>query len=64
VLLAFPLSLRAVACWTALAAALGGSAVAYAYDSFTRDDRMALAHVRTLDPLQRVPAQPDSGYRH
>ncbi len=58
-----PSTLRAAACWAAVLAAFGGSAAAYAYDSLTRDERMAAAHVRTLDPLQ-ITAAPNTVHRH
>jgi hypothetical protein len=56
VLFRFPNTLRAAACWVATLSAFGGSAVAYAYDSLTRDERMAAAHARAIDPLQIVSA--------
>jgi hypothetical protein len=62
-LFGLPATLRAAACWAAALAAFGGSAAAYAYDSLTRDERMAAAHVRTLDPLQ-ITAAPNTVHRH
>ncbi len=56
-------SFRAAVCWAVALAAFGGSAAAYAYDSLTRDDRMAAAHARTLDPFQIV-AAPHTVHRH
>ena len=56
VLLRFPSTFRAAACWAAALSAFGGSAAAYAYDSLTRDERMAAAHARAIDPLQIVAA--------
>jgi hypothetical protein len=56
VLFRFPSTLRAAACWAAALSAFGGSAAAYAYESLTRDERMAAAHARAIDPLQIVAA--------
>ena len=62
-LLHFPSTLRAAACWAAALSAFGGSAAAYAYDSLTRDDRMAAAHAAAIDPIQ-ITAAPDTVHRH
>jgi hypothetical protein len=57
------LSLRAAACWAAALSAFGGSAAAYAYDSLTREERMAAAHARAIDPVQ-ITAAPNTVHRH
>lgn len=62
-LLLFPTTLRAAACWAAAIAAFGGSAAAYAYDSLTRDQRMAAAHAAAIDPIQ-ISAAPNTVHRH
>jgi hypothetical protein len=59
----FPSTLRAAACWAAALAAFGGSAAAFAYDSLTRDERMAAAHARAMDPIQ-ITAAPNTVHRH
>lgn len=59
----FPSTLRAAACWTAALSAFGGSAAAFAYDSFTRDERMAAAHAAAIDPIQ-ITAAPNTVHRH
>ncbi|ATC64988.1 hypothetical protein CMV30_14005 [Nibricoccus aquaticus] len=63
VLFRFPSTLRAAACWAAGLAAFGGSAAAYAYDSLTRDERMAAAHAAAIDPIQ-ITAAPNTVHRH
>lgn len=35
-----------------------GSGAAFAYDSLTRDDRMAAAYARSIDPLQMMEPAP------
>ena len=62
-LFGFPSSLRAVACWVAALSAFGGSAAAFAYDSLTREERMAAAHARAIDPLQIIAAA-NTVHRH
>jgi hypothetical protein len=59
----FPTTLRAAACWAAALSAFGGSAAAYAYESLTRDERMAAAHARAIDPLQ-ITAAPNTVQRY
>jgi hypothetical protein len=59
----FPTTLRAAACWAAALSAFGGSAAAYAYESLTRDERMATAHARAIDPLQ-ITAALNTVHRH
>jgi hypothetical protein len=59
----FPSTLRAAACWAAALSAFGGSAAAYAYDSLTRDERMAAAHAAAIDPIQ-ITAAPNTVHRH
>jgi hypothetical protein len=59
----FPSTLRAAACWAAALSAFGGSAAAYAYDSLTRDERMAAAHAAAIDPIQ-ITAAPNTIHRH
>lgn len=57
------LSLRAAACWVAALSAFGGSAAAYAYDSLTREERMAAEHAAAIDPVQ-ITAAPNTVHRH
>ncbi|MGC4071049.1 MAG: hypothetical protein QM760_00715 [Nibricoccus sp.] len=59
----FPATLRAAACWAAALSAFGGSAAAYAYDTLTRDERMAAAHAAAIDPIQ-ITAAPNTVHRH
>ncbi len=67
-LLAFP---GATARWTMPLAAsfvlllslATGSGVALAYDSMTRDDRMAAEYARSIDPLQMA-MQPQTSHSH
>ena len=40
-----------------------GSGVALAYDSMTRDDRMAAEYARSIDPLQMA-MQPQTSHSH
>jgi hypothetical protein len=62
-LLHFPSTLRAAACWAVALSTFGGTAAAYAYDSLTRDERMAAAHAAAIDPLQ-ITAAPNTVHRH
>ena len=62
-LFGLPATVRAAACWAVALSAFGGSAAAYAYDSLTRDERMAAAHARAIDPLQ-ITAAPRTVHRH
>jgi len=57
------LSLRAAACWAAAISAFGGSAAAYAYESITREERMAAEHARAIDPVQIIAAS-NTVHRH
>lgn len=52
-----PLPFAMAASITLLLAAVAGSSVAYAYGELTRDNRMAAAYTRSIDPIQKTSAE-------
>ncbi|PTY03807.1 hypothetical protein DB347_21505 [Opitutaceae bacterium EW11] len=51
-------SLPLAASITVIISAVLGSTAALAYNTAERDDRMASAYARSIDPLQRAPSAP------